>query len=238
MTLAGVVLSAWLLPAFTRQWDDRQKARQLKAAIVADMASDSARALIGAGRSKPSDGVAESWLRASAQIEAQLRAYFSADVVAAWQVYSYVVDYLVNAPAVQADMTLFRARGVLGLASVDGGPPDGRTGRAHVSTGVSTSAFTAYKMIDAYERWQPLGKTRFHPSKEWWGQKIEDEMKQGAEPGTVTAVADFKTNPPTLYAIQETTLVLLEAVAVEALDAHPVGYSTTPGDLTHDLLPF
>jgi hypothetical protein len=47
VTLLGIALSAWLLPAFTKQWSDRQKAHDLKAAIITDMASASARVLIG-----------------------------------------------------------------------------------------------------------------------------------------------------------------------------------------------
>jgi hypothetical protein len=47
VTLIGLALSAWLLPAITRQWDDRQKAHELKSAIVAEMAAATAPALIG-----------------------------------------------------------------------------------------------------------------------------------------------------------------------------------------------
>jgi len=47
VTLVGIALTAWLLPAFTRQWDDRQKERQLKAEIVKEMASATSRALVG-----------------------------------------------------------------------------------------------------------------------------------------------------------------------------------------------
>jgi hypothetical protein len=32
--LLTVVLGAWLIPAFTRQWDDRQKARALQASVA------------------------------------------------------------------------------------------------------------------------------------------------------------------------------------------------------------
>jgi hypothetical protein len=48
VTLLGITLSAWLLPAITRQWDDRQKAHELQAVLVANMASASAKALIAA----------------------------------------------------------------------------------------------------------------------------------------------------------------------------------------------
>ena len=48
VTLIGIALTAWLLPAFTRQWDDRQKAHELKASIVTDMASATAQ-MVGEG---------------------------------------------------------------------------------------------------------------------------------------------------------------------------------------------
>jgi hypothetical protein len=50
ITLIGIVLSAWLLPAITRQWDDRQKAHQVKSALVTEMAEANARAFTGARR--------------------------------------------------------------------------------------------------------------------------------------------------------------------------------------------
>jgi hypothetical protein len=45
VTVLGIALSAWLIPAFTRQWDDRQKARELKASLVTEMAAATAAAL-------------------------------------------------------------------------------------------------------------------------------------------------------------------------------------------------
>jgi hypothetical protein len=48
VTLVGLALSAWLLPAITRQWDDRQKAHDLQASLVEDMSTASARALVAA----------------------------------------------------------------------------------------------------------------------------------------------------------------------------------------------
>ena len=44
---AGLVLSAWLLPAFTRQWDDRQKAHEVKSSVVSEIAAASAHSLTG-----------------------------------------------------------------------------------------------------------------------------------------------------------------------------------------------
>src|SRR5262252_3189899 len=47
MTLLGLALTAWLFPAVARQWDDRQKATELRASLVAQIASASAHALTG-----------------------------------------------------------------------------------------------------------------------------------------------------------------------------------------------
>src|SRR4051812_9873136 len=74
VTLLGVALTAWLLPAFTKQWDDRQKAHELKTAIVTDIASATAGAMIGgeaiwSGKGVNNPHVAENWSLASLQIE-------------------------------------------------------------------------------------------------------------------------------------------------------------------------
>ena len=46
VTFVGIALTAWLLPAFTRQWDDRQKAQDLKASIASQLAAATSRALL------------------------------------------------------------------------------------------------------------------------------------------------------------------------------------------------
>src|SRR5215471_7729030 len=45
VTLLGIVLTAWLLPAVTRQWNDRQSAHMVQAGIVSDMTAATARTL-------------------------------------------------------------------------------------------------------------------------------------------------------------------------------------------------
>jgi hypothetical protein len=94
VSLLGIALTAWLLPAFTRQWDDRQKAREVKAAISTQVAVATAKSLTRSRQklrvilAKPNGGegmfpgaytnLAESWLEDSIEIEAKLRAYFEA----------------------------------------------------------------------------------------------------------------------------------------------------------------
>src|SRR5438874_375987 len=42
VTLLGIALTAWLLPAFTRQWDDRQKSHELAASLIGESAAANA----------------------------------------------------------------------------------------------------------------------------------------------------------------------------------------------------
>jgi hypothetical protein len=104
LTLFGAALSAWLIPAFTRQWQDRQKEREIKVALVSDIGDSSSDALVTsqyvANRAFPGgNGQAEynrfslDWARRSAQIEAKLRAYFpDQQLVDDWREYAIVVQ--------------------------------------------------------------------------------------------------------------------------------------------------
>lgn len=46
LTLFGAAISAWLIPAFTRQWQDRQKEREIKVALVSDIGDSTSDALV------------------------------------------------------------------------------------------------------------------------------------------------------------------------------------------------
>src|SRR5262249_24837592 len=97
VTLLGIALTAWLLPAVSRQWDDRQKAQQLKTRVGSEMASGTARALIGgealtAGRKIDRTRILDAWEVESLTLETRLRAYFGNKIVTAWEIYSWLVD--------------------------------------------------------------------------------------------------------------------------------------------------
>src|SRR2546425_575965 len=114
VTLVGIALSAWLLPAITRQWDDRQKEHELKAAVVGDMASATARALVGGEAvwskrpltQQQRARLGDEWALSELELEARLRSYFPSDVVAGWQVYAWMVDRFVDAHRVSAAAAL------------------------------------------------------------------------------------------------------------------------------------
>ena len=71
-----------------RRWDDRQKAQELRSALVADMASASARALTGgepiwSGGKADTKRVLSDWDASSLRIQTRLRAYLGTELVTA-----------------------------------------------------------------------------------------------------------------------------------------------------------
>jgi hypothetical protein len=88
-TLLGAALTVWIAPAFTRQWDDRERARDVKAAITQDMVGAAGPVIrsIGplvAGRGDYASTRAR-WHEAGAKVGVKLGAYFPARVVRDWQ---------------------------------------------------------------------------------------------------------------------------------------------------------
>jgi hypothetical protein len=103
LAVIGIGLSSWLIPAITRQWDDRQKAGDLKAALVAEMATATGRAVLDAQtftyapagtRPSPSANAASvrEWSVAALEIRARLDAYFGPEAVEAWEVVTNYVN--------------------------------------------------------------------------------------------------------------------------------------------------
>jgi hypothetical protein len=103
LAVLGIGLSSWLLPAITRQWDDRQKAGELKAALVADMATATGRAVLEAQafshapagtRPSPAESAAsvKEWSVAALEVRARLDAYFGPAAVDAWEVVTTYVN--------------------------------------------------------------------------------------------------------------------------------------------------
>lgn len=253
VTLVGIALTAWLLPAFTRQWDDRQKAHELQAGIVADMASATAQVVIGGdalwsldscGGAAPASGgpkpasvpaevpfslatclrdwrrsvqraatkVYDPWSLASVQLEARLRAYCGAKVVAAWQLFSWFVDTFVAAGRVQAREGLVTAyRGGFNLE-----PNAARDAALVVRTGQRQTGFGP-SFADA-RGWPPY-------------EALKVKLRIG-RPSPVPAL--FAANPRPM---ESALLKFEQEIAREVLNSHVTGYSTTTSDLLRDLFP-
>jgi hypothetical protein len=108
VTLLGFVLTAWLFPAITRQWDDRRKVRELKTTLVTEMSGATAQALAAAKGSLfetaylerrrdltintgPVPSAVMDWSIKSTRIDSQLRAYSSQRVLNDWRAYSHLM---------------------------------------------------------------------------------------------------------------------------------------------------
>lgn len=102
MVLLGAAVSAWLVPAFTRQWQDRQKEREIKVALVSEIGDSTSDVLVTSqfvASQALTNGQAEynrvslDWAQRSAQVEAKLGAYFPGQALADdWRKYSIVVE--------------------------------------------------------------------------------------------------------------------------------------------------
>ena len=101
VTVLGIALTAWLLPAFTRQWDDRQKAHELKTSLVTEMTAATAAVLVHSREALESPSrqgalarTSVTWQLASIQIEERLRSYFfGTGITDTWHNFSTVVNY-------------------------------------------------------------------------------------------------------------------------------------------------
>jgi hypothetical protein len=109
LTVALTLLTAWFLPALSRQWQDRQKARELKASLVSQIGKSTSETLITSSfltwdrfqssRDPSRRGWNQEvfnrldlqWRTSSAEVEAQLRAYFPNRVATRWRAYSNLV---------------------------------------------------------------------------------------------------------------------------------------------------
>ena len=225
VTVLGLALSAWLLPALTRQWDDRRREHEFKAAIVADIASSTARSLVGGeaiwSASNPRltkeerARIGDQWALSALKTEAQLRSYFPSSVAASWEVYSWVVDRFIAANHV----------------SVAEGLGDAVHSQARLDARVSDAAA---QLLVAAEILLPPGPT-FQGAR----RKDKDSVRQ-LEKMLAPDIEKYRDeNEPvsTWSALERRVLGLEQAVADQILGSDAAGFSTTWRDLLNDLLP-
>jgi hypothetical protein len=156
LTIVGLVLSAWLLPAITRQWDDRQKAHDLQASLIEDMSAANARALVAAQNafetkqavSQPASKAEQDWQVSSHEVEAKLRPYFSRQVAQAWGNYERFMQ-----------LALFEAFH-RALVPVDAVPFDPRAfKRLEQGLGTRESRYEAFRWNSVHlAAWHAVGK--------------------------------------------------------------------------------
>jgi len=110
VTVALTLLTAWIFPALVHQWQDRQKARELTAALVTNIGTSTSEALVTSALLSSSrlqawrparenqcdpngfDALDLDWRTSKAEIEAQLQAYYSRGIVTQWRTYGDLVQ--------------------------------------------------------------------------------------------------------------------------------------------------
>ena len=232
--MLGLALTAWLLPAMTRQWDDRQKEHELKAAVIADMASATARALVTGEAIWPQQlpppapaASATRWELSALEIAARLGSYFSPSVVASWEIYSWAVDRFINAGSASASAALTDAVGTKfaldpGVADAAAQllAPGGRHTDPHSLTFEVDPSSTSQSIQTASSDAENL--TKLH-------KMLSPELEHDQ--------AAFKGRLAEWTYIEKQLLGLEQAVAAQVLHSHATGFSTTTGDLLRDLVP-
>ena len=225
VTLLGLAVSAWLLPALTRQWDDRQREHELKAAIVADIATSTARAVVGSEgiweavrppTKEERERIGDQWALSALEIESQLRSYFPRDVVASWQLYSWAVDRFIGAYTVSAAAALENA-------VTSGGPLDSR-------------------VSDAAAQLLVLGENTLGEVPEFGGTNQTDDttvrrLERMLSSDMALYRKQYETTLATWRGLEKRVLGLEQAVADQILHSNAAGFSTTSRELFDDLLP-
>jgi hypothetical protein len=239
VTLVGIALTAWLLPAFTHQWDDRQKARELKATVLTDMSVATSRALVGGeaiwstpARTVNRAKLADEWARSSLSIEARLRAYMPQRIVTAWQIYVWMIDRFIAGS---------RGQAVAGLRSASEAILDGRDthdvdlykpeprrlnpGAAFAAAGVVATTFQG-----------PGPSFRLPSDTDAVGYKLDYYIPDGPR-GRQPASSFAPEWQPDFGQVELALLRFQQELTREILSAHASGFSTSTRDLVNDLLP-
>jgi hypothetical protein len=219
VTLLGIALTAWLLPALTRQWDDRQKAHDLDAALVSQISVSTGSAMSDIEQLQLADDPARraaavrAWTRTSLAIKSRLDAYFSKEVAATWALYSFGVGQMLGTRGILSDQTLGQAVGPR------------FNGTKFVNDPLTTDLVNDLLVLDRSSRQPTLnGVDRFDL------QDLHRFLKLQA-PDRGVSLAEARTRT-------ERSLLLTESLINEALlSEHARGYSTTTLDLLHDLIP-
>jgi hypothetical protein len=211
-TLLVAMLSILVGPAFARQWDDRQKARDLKAAIADQIATATARTVvtgIDAARAQGTEArrhyVARArafWRPASLRIEMRLRAYFPASMATEWErLVLEIDDFLVN---------------VCAKAS-----PPGRAIQSDLTDNDRRANIAGW--FESFSRSQPL-----------------PESLNGQSSRAIALIATSVNAEGRALVVEaggELMFAKADKMTTVLFDAHPAGFSTSRRDLLQDLLP-
>jgi hypothetical protein len=250
VTLFVTLLSIWVAPAFARQWDDRQKARELKADLTDEVATATARTLaagLAVARTPPGGGgtltldgslspdtgeradryhaADANWDAAALKIGLKLRVQFGAGLAKRWAWFAYSVDAFL--------WLCLNTRAAKG--------PDSPTSQLRLQR--LFGAIVALRQAADYARAKepPGPPPSTIGSGELFREYIEDAPAGKGEEYESSAVSlqypIANTRARALDGIHALMWQNTEQLTAAIIAAHPPGFSTTRGDLLRDLLP-
>ena len=212
VTLFVALLSVAVGPAVTRQWDDRQRARQLQVDLIElvwSTTADIQAELRSFGRTAQHDpwptqeAIMDKWEVSQESVETKLRVYYGEDGVDAWRSYVRAV------------------RALAVLTAYEAGTPDGGLWQTVVQEPVCIGGCVSSDANLYVRRIVPPGQSRVDPAAAIAIFRKRDELQREAVLGSLSR----------LLADQASSVVDL------ILRKGPRGFSTTRSDLLHDLLP-
>jgi hypothetical protein len=223
VTLLGAALTAWFLPALTRQWDDRQKARELKGDLVTQMSRATVNSVLDGYYAfrKPTraESARDRWRLTSLLTEAQLRTYLPAKDADAWKAYRNSVFNFIE---------LARYEGLMVKQYRIGAPcarPPKRKGGACSET-MDISRLDASVIRSLFRQ---IGLPA-SPRRSNYFTRQELEVR--------SLIHDNRLGRDiTLSEIAQDLIEMEQSMADDVLAAHPAGFSTSRSDLLHDPLP-
>lgn len=217
VTVTVAALSVWVAPAFTRQWDDRQKARELRVAITEDVITKGTRVIYVATKPplpgyKPAadyDAVFAQWNEDSAILSAKLRAYFPQEVSDRWN--SFSNEY---------------ARRLLRVAA--------RLPAAQKRHAGKTRQQVARLFTDGFHL-NLDDRSLLHDVDEFFRPTLA--VREQWMPQLVILIREEEPADSFRGYMQDIAVAELQQLTDELLSAHLTGFSTTRRDFLRDLLP-
>jgi hypothetical protein len=218
VTVLVAAFSVWIAPAFTRQWEDRQKVRELRAAFAGEIATATANALSGGSEASRRGAELETrrellapvranWDVAALRVETKLRAYYPPVVAAEWNQYA-------------SDMRTYLQISLLsGLA---------RTKRE--------GNFLRDEIVRTLPRIDDREEVRRSYDSAEGGPPISDAAATRYFAGDLTN-PNWSQRQAAFETLKELLLSKAENATAAIFTANPGGYSTTRRDLLRDLLP-
>ena len=221
LTVLLALLSVWVAPAFARQWDERQEARELQAVLAQDVAVSTAAAIgdglaaVAGAESLEPTAAAKEWDTARARLEAELRVYYPGHpVIKDWYRTSMnIADLQRYAPEVRE---VFR--------SAFGQPREGHE-----------AALARYSLIHLFYE-GPASRNDELPAGAWErAEKLGDNYarwvfdardRHGQDPARIL-----------VRLLRRMFAQRVDAALAQILTTTPEGFSTTRRDLLGDLLP-